>query len=138
MNRGSLVMDENMGKYILDKLNKMDDKIDEIRSQGVETKVKLEEHDTRTRETQAQLTPINEKLSEYNEQLKIHIKGVQSLERRQDALEDKVAPIVAQHRTEKAISKLISEKWAARIKRITYISIVAGIAVSLLKLYSMI
>lgn len=131
-------MDENMGKYILDKLDKMDDKIDDIRSQGVETRVKLKEYSVRARETQTQLGIVNERLADYNEQLKIHIKGVQNLEKRQDNLEKEVAPIVAKHRTEKAVNKYISRKWALRIKRATYISVIAGIVVSLLKAYSMI
>lgn len=127
-----------MGKYILDKLEKIDDKVDDIRTQGVETKVKLEEHDQRTKATAEKLDRVDDKLGEYNEQLKIHIRGVESLEKRQDILAEHVAPVVKAHNEKKAINKYVSDKWAARIKKATYFSILTGIVVSLLKAYSVI
>lgn len=129
---------EDMGKYILDKLEKMDDKIDDIRTQGAETRVKLDQHDARTKETAKKLEHVDEKLGEYNEQLKIHIRGVENLGNRQDDLWNKVEPVVKEHETKTAVKTYVSEKWALRIKRATYLSIVAATVVSLLKAYKMI
>ena len=127
-----------MGKYILDKLEKMDDKIDDIRAQGVETKAKLESHDRRTAETSRHLDAVGKKLGEYNDQLTIHIQASTSNSKRINTLEEVVKPIAIKHNTEKAVNAYISEKWALRIKKATYVSIIIGIAVSLLKAYGMI
>ena len=133
---------DDLSKYVLEKLDKMDDKLDSIRDQAIETKTKLSDHDMqdtgRMERINSSLGEMNQKLGEYNEQLKIHIKGVQTLKEMHGELREEVEPVVKDYEIRKGVNTYGSEKWALRIKRATYVSIVAGIIVSLLKAYKMI
>ena len=128
---------DDMGKFILEKLDKIDDKVDHIKAQGLENKIKLEEQERSIKKTAEECESINGKLGEYNDQLRVHIDGVNTLKDMHLGLKKEVAPVVEQYKEDQAVTKYFSKAMAKRLKLLSLVSVVIGIIYGAIKLYTM-
>lgn len=141
--------DSGLGKWILDKLEKLDDKLDDVKIDQAESRKTFELHEGRDNDRHAEIKKMHESihvrlddqhksLDEYNKQLEIHIKGVKALESRQDAMWARVEPIVGRYEQEKQVKKWLSDGVRTRIKWVAYTGTIAGTIATILKLLNII
>jgi len=138
-------MDDNgLGKFILDKLEKIDDKLDQVRIENAEGRESFNAHEvkdeTRHQDLKdmnsniiAQLGTQDKQLTEYNSQLKEHMRRTDLLEESQGNMQDKLTPLVKEAEATAAVKTYFSEKWAKRIKVLSAISLTLGIIVAIMK-----
>ncbi len=124
----------DLQQFILNKLEKLDEKLDGIKESNSETKIALEAHTMRDEQIQAEVKKLGEsvaeqckRLGEYNEQLKIHISTNHLLMARQDELDKKIEPILTERHAEHTARKWLSAKWSRRMKIVGYIGLVLGV-----------
>lgn len=129
---------DDIGRFILEKLEKLDDKVDDIQAQGVETKTRLEAQANAIEKTASNLSTMGEKMGDYNEQLGIHIKRSEMLEDQHNKYVARLKPILDEHIDGKAVRKHSAAVWAARIKIMTGISLGLTILAGTIKLISLI
>jgi len=109
--------DQDLSRFILDKLEKIDDKVDDIKVQGEIAKEQLKEQSFR--------------LAEYNNQLTIHVKRTDLLEQKVEKVEadvEETKPIVEDFKVNQSIIK----RRIARLKKITLILGLIGTVVSII------
>lgn len=137
--------DTGLGKFILDKLEKLDDKLDEVKIDQAKSRESFDAHEDKDEDRHQDVKQMNEKicvrldeqhksLDEYNRQLEIHIKGVKALEDRQNAMWARVEPVVSKHEQEAHAKKWLSDKMKVRMKWIAYVGTAAGALTAVLKL----
>jgi hypothetical protein len=115
----------DISDFLLSKLDKLDEKLDAVREQQLDTKLTLKGHIDSTQVINRNIERIHDQLDEYNQLLEEHI-------RRTKILEDKVEPIYNEYTEEQVVEKVKSSK----IKKIgmivgiiaTLVGIAAGIA----------
>ena len=113
---------QDLKDFLLNKLDKLDDKLEEIKDQNIRTSVLLETHEKKDQELREDVRALNahftvqaRQLSEYNESLREHI-------RRTELLEGKILPIEKAFNSEQAVE----EYQEGKTKRI--VMILSGLA----------
>ena len=141
--------DTGLEKFILDKLEKLDDKLDEVKIDQAKSRKSFEAHedkdDVRHKELKDMYSSIGKKLDEqhesldeYNKQLEIHIEGVNTLKQSQEKMWGRTKPAVEKFEHEAAAQKWLSDRMKTRMKYIGYIGTIVGTAIGVLKLLDMI
>ena len=141
--------DSGLGKWILDKLEKLDDKLDGVKIDQAESRKTFELHEDKDNDRHAEIKKMHESiqvkldhqhrsLDEYNKQLEIHIKGVKTLESRQDAMWARVEPIVGRYEQDRQVKKWLSDGVRTKMKWVAYTGTVAGTIATILKLLNII
>ena len=139
--------DSGLEKFILDKLEKLDDKLDQVREESTKLSLSLKSHEQRDEDIHRDVKDMAEKFSaqldeqckalkEYNKQLEVHIKGVQLLEDGQKKMWERVEPVVKAHEDKKVINNYFSQKAKTRMKWVAGIGTVVGTLYGILKLLS--
>jgi len=140
-------MDDNgLGKFILDKLEKIDDKLDQVKIENVEARKSFDAHEhkdeDRHKDLKAMHAKISDKLStqseqltEYNYQLKEHMRRTELLEIRQDVIKQTIEPLIAKDQETTIMNKYVSEKWSHRIKVLTVASLIIGMLATIIKVF---
>ena len=138
--------DDGLGRFILDKLEKIDDKLDQVRIEGAAARESFDAHELKDEDRHrdikdmhnvliASVSDQNTKLSEYNSQLGEHMRRTELLEENQECMQDKLRPLVKAANDKAAVKTYFSEKWSKRIKVLSAISIAVGIVVAIVKLF---
>jgi chromosome segregation ATPase len=131
--------DTGLGKFILDKLEKIDDKLDQVKIEAAESRKSFDAHEAKDEDRHKDLKKMhesidvkisdqNKQLSDYNFQLKEHI-------RRTELLEEVVKPVLEKHTKEKMVSAYLTATWTRRIKILTVVSLTVGIIATLVKVF---
>lgn len=139
--------DSGLEKFILDRLDKMDNKLDQVREESTKLSLSLQSHEQRDEEIHKDVKDMAEKFSsqldeqckalqEYNSHLQEHMKRSDMLEESHKKMWERVEPVVKAHEDKKVIKKYFSEKAKKRIKWVTLISGVLGIVYTVLKITS--
>jgi hypothetical protein len=123
-------------QYILNKLEKLDEKLDEVREHNASMKAAFESHavvDDRIHSEVMRLSDNIDKhsklLDEYNKQLEEHMK-------RTEILENKVLPLVVEKHEEKAVEKWKESKFKRTMKILGWLSAVGGLIIIILDIIS--
>jgi len=141
--------DSGLGKYILDKLEKLDDKLDNVRVESAESRKTFDAHEQKDENRHRDIKKMGndimnrlgeqtKSLDEYNKQLEIHIEGVNTLKKNQIEMWKRTEPVVLKHENETAAKKWLSDRMKTRVKWVTAVGAVAGSIATVLKLLGMI
>jgi uncharacterized coiled-coil DUF342 family protein len=132
---GDITVDD-IQQFILSKLEKLDEKLDEVREHNVHMRASFDGLATRDEELHRELTALgisiskhSELLDEYNQQLEKHIK-------RTDILEQSIIPIITERAEQKAVSKWREGRWAKAAKVAGWLSAIGGLVVIIFQLAS--
>lgn len=136
--------DDGLGKFILDKLEKIDDKLDQVRIETATTKKSFDAHEVKDEDRHNDIKSMhnaiisevhnqNNKLSDYNMHLQEHMRRTEILEKNQVYMQNKLEPLIKDAETKAAVKTYFSEKWAKRLKILSAISITLGIIVTIMK-----
>jgi hypothetical protein len=130
-------------QFILNKLEKLDEKLDEVREQNIKIKADFDSHATIDQEIHEEVVKLtssidnhSKSLDEYNRQLEIHIRGVNTLDKKVDILEQKVLPILIEKTDTEVVKKWWSVRFATILKIAGWLSGIAGLVVVILELIS--
>lgn len=114
-------------QVLLDELRKSNDKLDDVRKDTVENTAAVQS-------IEKIVDKQSDRLDKYNEQLEIHIKGVEILDKRQTSLEKKVHPIVEEYAADKVIKAHTRKRMVKIAKILGIISTIVGIVATIYKL----
>lgn len=133
-------MDNRINEFVLNQLEKLNEKLDDIREQVSETKTALRSHEVRDEQIHdevklmsAQLTEQSKHLGEYNKQLEIHIAMSKNLMKRQDILDGRLHPLEKERSERIAVEKHTMKRWKKVALWLGIIATAIGIATSLVK-----
>ena len=140
--------DSGLEKFILDKLEKLSDKLDQVRDESGKLTAALKSQDARdediTREVRemsdrfcTQLEAQQQELQRYNQHLEDHMRRSDILERSHHKMWERVEPIVKAHEENQIIQRHFSDKVKIRLKWIVGAGTVAGSIAAILKLIGM-
>ena len=126
-----------INEFLLSKLDKLDEKLDDIKTQQVESKIALQSHEERdklihedVKEATVQLGEQTKLLGEYNKSLQEHM-------RRTELLEKKVEPLHVEYVDKEVSKKIKAEKRKKLIKQLTVAGIVIGIIAGIVQIITM-
>jgi len=136
--------DDGLGKFILDKLEKIDDKLDQVKIEAAEARKSFESHEVKDEdrhedlkamhsEISGKLSIHSEKITEYNSHLQEHMRRTELLEENQECIQNNLRPLVRAADDKAAVKTYFSEKWTKRIKALSAISLALGIVVAIMK-----
>ena len=118
----------DINEFLLNKLDKLDGKLDTIREEQLVSKAAFGSHEDRDQEMHddvkgmgAELKNQSKLLGDYNQSLKEHM-------RRTEMLENKVEPMFMEFNDAKLLQKAKSEKIKKMLKIAGVISVIVGIA----------
>jgi len=118
----------DINEFLLNKLDKLDGKLDTIREEQLVSKAAFGSHEVRDQEMHddvkgmgAELKNQSKLLGDYNQSLKEHM-------RRTEMLENKVEPMFVEFADVKLLQKAKSEKIKKMLKIAGVISVIVGIA----------
>ena len=117
----------DLSQFILEKLEKIDDKADDIKAQCAETAVKLAAHEE-------QLRQMASKMADYNEKLGEHMARTEIAERRQDTFEQEIGPILFDFKEKQAVTNYRMRTIAKWSKILGFLSIAVGLIIGISKL----
>lgn len=140
--------DSGLEKFILDRLEKLDSKLDQVRDESLKLSTALRSQDKRDEDIQREVKEMSDKfcqqlesqrqeLQKYNGHLEEHMKRSDILESSHKKMWERVEPIVQAYEDEKVVQKYFSEKAKSRIKWIVAIGTVAGSLTTIFKLMGM-
>ena len=118
----------DINEFLLNKLDKLDGKLDTIREEQLVSKAAFGAHEDRDQEMHVDVKSMNVELKnqskligDYNQSLKEHM-------RRTEMLENKVEPMFTEFSNVKLLQKAKSEKRKKMLKIAGVISVIVGIA----------
>lgn len=140
--------DSGLERFILDKLEKLDDKLDQVREEYTKLTLSQKNHEAKDDEIHKDVRDMAEKftqqldeqcraLHEYNRQLEIHIQGVEMNKDSLVKMWERVAPVVEAHEQETVAKRWLSERAKTRIKWITMASGAVGAITAIMKFLEM-
>ena len=140
--------DSGLEKFILDKLEKLDDKLDQVRDESSKLNSALKSHEKQDSDIQREVKDMSDKfctqleaqrkeLQKYNEHLKDHMKRSDLLEASHKKMWERVEPVVKAHEDAKVVKKYFSDKARSRMKWMVTIGVIAGSTTAVLKLMGM-
>lgn len=141
-------MSEDMNRFILDKLEKVDDKLEEVRVKysHLEQSFKAHEHldekihdsvETMSKDLNDQMTVMCESIEKYNLLLQEHMRRTEIAEKNILTLNDQVAPMFAIYKERNIISTYKSKTWKSYTKWIAGITTVSGAIIALAKVFEL-
>lgn len=140
LSRGSPV-DNTINEFLLNQLEKLDEKLDEIKEQGSETRAALLAHEVRDEQIHedvkkmgGQLAEQSHLLDEYNKQLEIHIAMSKNLMKRQDVLDGRLQPLEKERSDRIAVQKHTTKRWKKIAFWLSIIATTIGIVATVAKL----
>lgn len=123
-------------QYILNKLEKLDEKLDEVREHNASMRASFNSHVTIDREIHEEVIRLAESidkhsylLDQYNQQLEIHMK-------RTDILETKVLPLVIEKQDRQVVERWRDHKVKTAMKIVGWLSAISGFIVIVLDVVS--
>jgi seryl-tRNA synthetase len=123
-------------QYILNKLEKLDEKLDEVREHNVAVRASFDAHVDMDEKIHQEVIKLGDSidkhsrlLDEYNHQLEIHIK-------RTELLEHKVLPLVEQKKEQEVIKRWQDSRWARIAKVAGWLTALAGLVAGVLEIMS--
>lgn len=123
-------------QYILNKLEKLDEKLDEVREHNASMRASFNSHVTIDREIHEEVIRLAESidkhsylLDQYNQQLEIHMK-------RTDILETKVLPLVIEKQDRQVVERWRDHKVKTAMKIVGWLSAIGGFIVIVLDVVS--
>jgi hypothetical protein len=139
--------DSGLEKFILDKLEKLDDKLDQVRVDNAKINEAVIAHEKRDQEIHKDVLEMsrtmaneiakqNASLNIYNDHLKDHMRRTELLEKSHANLRERAEPVIQAYESEKTVDKYISDKWAKRLKILGGISVALGIIVTLVQIFT--
>jgi len=121
-------------QFIISKLEKLDEKLDEVRQQNAAMRAAFDAHTERDEDIHSEVVKLGDSidrhsqlLDEYNSQLEEHI-------RRTEILENKVLPLVVQNTEAKTIEKWKSTRMQKTMKTIGWLTSLGGLIIILLEI----
>lgn len=134
-------MDNKINDFLLNQLEKLDEKLDEIKGQVSETKIALQSHEVRDEQIHeevklmgAQLAEQSKHLGEYNKQLEIHIAMSKNLMKRQDFLDGRLQPLEKDRNERIAVEEHATRRWKKVAFWLSVVATAIGIITTLVKL----
>ena len=123
-------------QFILNKLDKLDEKLDEVREQNTSMRASFESHTVRDEEIHGEVVKLGDSidrhsdlLDEYNRQLTEHM-------RRTEILENRVLPLVEEKNELKTVQKWRNSKIQSSIKIFGWLSAIGGFVIVVLEIIS--
>jgi len=140
--------DSGLEKFILDKLEKLGDKLDQVRDESGKLTSALQSQDKRdeeiTREVRdmsdrfcSQLEAQQQELQQYNKHLEEHMKRSNELEKSHKKMWEKVEPVVKAHNDNAAVQQYFSNRTKRNLKIIAAIGTIVGTITAIAKLTGM-
>jgi hypothetical protein len=126
----------DINEFLLNKLDKLDGKLDTIREEQLVSKAAFGSHEERDQEMHvdvktmgAELKNQSKLLGDYNQSLKEHM-------RRTELLEDQVKPLYAEYNDKQLLVKLKSDRRKKILKWAGIVSVVIGIMAGIAQIIS--
>lgn len=137
--------DNDMNRFILDKLEKVDDKLEEVRVKYAQIEEAFRSHEDldekihksvekMSEDMSAQMTVMCKSLDQYNDLLQEHMRRTEIAESNITILKDRVEPMWKQHEKQEIIEAYADKKWKTRMKWIAGIGTAAGTILTIMKL----
>jgi hypothetical protein len=121
-------------QFILNKLDKLDEKLDEVREHNAAIKASFESHAVKDEEIHGEVIKLGDNidrhsklLDEYNRQLEEHM-------RRTEILENKVLPLVIEKNEQKAVDKWKDSRLNKTMKIFGWLSAIGGFIVIVIEI----
>lgn len=135
--------DSVLDKLILDKLDKLDSKLEQVGKENQKIGLSLEAHERRDQEMYdainesqkqivKQLSRQSQSLDMYNDQLRDHMRRTDILEKMYKDLEVSVHPLISAYNSDKAINNWFKTRWKLSILILSGVSLAIGIVFSIL------
>jgi Mg2+ and Co2+ transporter CorA len=142
---GYIMSDSVLEKLILDKLDKLDNKLEQVGKENQKIGLSLEAHERRDHEIFAsidesqkqiikQLSHQSQSLDVYNEQLRDHMRRTDLLEKMHKDLQVSVNPLISAYNSNKAINNWFKTRWKLGILILSGVSLVIGVIFSILNI----
>lgn len=126
---------DDLKEFLLHRLEKLDNKLEEIKDQNVRTSILLETHEKKDEELRNDVKRLGEHfevnsklLGDYNDQLREHI-------RRTEILEAQVAPIDKAYQTKLAVESYKEDKVKKTLVILGGLGTVIGIIIGVLEYF---
>jgi len=123
-------------QFILNKLEKLDEKLDEVREHNASMRATFDSHVVIDGEIHEEVVKLGGNISkhsnlleEYNKQLEIHMK-------RTDILENKVLPLITQKVEQDTVKKWVDSRWSRVAKIAGWLSAIGGLVIIVLEIIS--
>ena len=123
-------------QFILSKLEKLDEKLDEVREHNADIRATFESHVIIDKEIHEEVIKLADNidkhshlLDQYNQQLEIHMK-------RTDILEHKVLPLITQKYESDTIKKWWDGRWSKAAKIAGWLSAIGGLIIIIIEIVS--
>lgn len=137
--------DSGLEKFILDKLEKLDDKLDQVRMESTRLSAAFSNHDEKDQKIQQEIHDLSDRfckqlekqaiaLHQYNEHLEEHMKRSRLLEESHRKMWERVEPVVQAYEEKEVVEKWLSDKAKLRLKWIAGVGTVAASLTAILKL----
>ena len=133
---------DNIQEFLLNKLDKLDEKLDEIKEQNSHTKLALQAHEIKDDQIRdeviklsGQLHNQSKLLEDYNSSLKEHMRRTEMLENRQDSLDGRMLPIEKTMEEQKIVEKHKSVRSRKTILVFTIITTIISVIAAVLGLW---
>lgn len=123
-------------QFILNKLDKLDEKLDEVREHNIKMNASFDSHVIIDKEIHEEVVKLADSISkhsilldQYNQQLEIHMK-------RTDILEHKVLPLLKDKAELETVKKWRDGHWAKAAKVAGWLSAIGGLIVVIIEIVS--
>jgi len=123
-------------QFILNKLDKLDEKLDEVREHNIRMSTSFDSHVIIDKEIHEEVIKLADSISkhsnlldQYNQQLEIHIK-------RTDILENKVLPLLEEKNELETVKKWRDGRWAKAAKIAGWLSAIGGFIIVVMEIIS--
>ena len=137
--------DSGLDRFILDQLEKLDNKLDQVRLESTKLTEAFKQHEKKDEDIHkdvrdmaakftAQLDAQCEALKKYNAQLEEHMKRSDLLEKSHEKMWERVKPVVDKYEEAKIVEKVTSDKWKKWVKISAAVGTVAGAIYTVMKL----
>jgi uncharacterized coiled-coil DUF342 family protein len=123
-------------QFILNKLEKLDEKLDEVREHNTNFKTSFAHHLLRDEEIHKEVVKLGNSidkhsnlLDEYNQQLEEHM-------RRTEILENKVLPLIQEKHEDDTVKRWWEGNWSKAAKVAGWLSAIGGLVVIIMEIVS--
>ena len=141
-------MSEDMNRFILDKLEKVDDKLEEVRVKysRLEQSFKAHEHldekihssvEEMSKDLNSQMTSMCESIEKYNLLLQEHMRRTEIAEKSLSILKDQVTPMYSLYKERNIINTYKSKTWKSYMKWTASVTTVAGAIIAIAKVFEL-
>lgn len=123
-------------QFILSKLEKLDEKLDEVREHNANMRATFDSHVTIDKEIHEEVIKLGDNidkhsrlLDQYNQQLEEHM-------RRTDILETKVLPLISEKMEKETVKKWWEGHWSNVARIVGWLSAIGGFIVIIMEIIS--